>query len=93
MDKDLERSYAKHHMQKYGIDPCPFCGGCAYLEKKHRAFIDGETCLVTFVRCVECSARSGRVKISDYGKTSVSMEASRAAIEKWNRRVGNENKT
>ncbi|MBR3020437.1 MAG: Lar family restriction alleviation protein [Clostridia bacterium] len=93
MDKELERGFAEHHQKKYGLLPCPFCGGLAYLEKSHRAFIGGKTCLVTFVRCVECNARSGREKISDYGKTSRSMEASNKVIEKWNRRNEYENQT
>ena len=88
MDKELERKYAMHHMEKYGIDPCPFCGGAAYLEKKSRAFVGGETCIVTFVRCVECNARSGRIKVSDFGKVKTySPEASRMAIQKWNMRA------
>lgn len=87
MDKELERAFTEHHMKKWGIEPCPFCGGGAYLERKHRAFIGGQSCIVAFVRCVECNARSGQVRISDYGKTSVSAEAIRAAIEKWNRRA------
>ena len=74
-------------MEKYGLKPCPHCGGNAYLEKKQRAFINGETCLVAFVRYVECNARSGRYKLSDYGCTATSAEARNAAIETWNRRV------
>ena len=87
MDKTQERYFAEHHMKKYGLKPCPFCGGGAYLERKHRAFIDGETCIVAFVRCVECNARSGRVKISDFKKTAVSHEANEIVINNWNRRV------
>lgn len=87
MDKELERQYSQHHMQKYGLKTCPFCGGGAYIEKKHRAFIDGQTALVTFVRCVECNARTGREKISDYGRTSTSSEAVAKVIAKWNGRT------
>lgn len=86
MDREQERAYARHHMEKYGLKPCPFCGGSAYIEKKHRAFVDGQTCLVAFVRCVECNARSGRQKLSDYGRTAKSVEAVQAAVEAWNRR-------
>lgn len=69
------------------LKPCPFCGGKAYLEKQHRAFIGGETTKVCFVRCLKCNARSGRYKISDYGKTSHSWEAREKAVEAWNSRA------
>lgn len=69
--------------------PCPFCGGRAVLERAHRAFIGGETTRVALVRCTACSARSGRVKLSDYGATSSCGRACVKAIELWNRRVQN----
>lgn len=68
------------------ILPCPFCGGKPYLERSHRAFVEGITSRVALVRCTQCEARSGRVKLSDYGHTSHSIEADLAVIEKWNRR-------
>ena len=40
------------------LKPCPFCGGKAYLEMRHRAFIKGKTTLVAYVRCRECEART-----------------------------------
>ena len=66
---------------------CPFCGGKAYLERSHRAFINAQPAKVCFVRCTECNARSGRVKISDYGHSSHSIEAEEKVVEMWNRRV------
>ena len=66
---------------------CPFCGGKAYLERSHRAFINAQPAKVCFVRCTECNARSGRVNILDYGHSSHSKEAEEKAIEMWNRRV------
>ena len=66
---------------------CPFCGGKAYLEARHRAFINGETTRVAFVRCTVCNARSGREKLEDYGCTSSSGEANEKVIAAWNRRV------
>lgn len=77
-------------MKETKIKPCPFCGGKAYLERSHRAFINAETTKVTFVRCTVCNARSGRVNISDYGRTSSSVEASSKAVRAWNRRAGDE---
>ena len=74
-------------MKETKINPCPFCGGRAYLERSHRAFIDAETTKVTFVRCTVCNARSGRVNIADYGNSSSSWEASEKAVRSWNRRV------
>lgn len=66
--------------------PCPFCGGGAFLEQSHRAFINGETTRVAFVRCKKCNARSGRFELRNYGRTSKSMEASKQAVEAWNKR-------
>lgn len=68
------------------LKPCPFCGGDAVLERSHRAFINGETAKVTFVRCAVCNARSGRVNISDYGHISRSVDAEKKVISMWNRR-------
>ena len=69
------------------LKPCPFCGGEAYLEKSHRAFVDAKTTRVSFVRCTVCNARSGRVKLSDYGRTAHSDKAEQKAVEKWNTRT------
>jgi len=68
------------------LKPCPFCGGEAYLEKSHRAFINGKTTKVTFVRCLKCNARSSRENIADYGHSSCSTEAELKVISMWNRR-------
>jgi len=43
----------------YKLKPCPHCGGEAYLERAHRAFINAQTTRVAFVRCTVCNARSG----------------------------------
>lgn len=72
--------------KEYYLKTCPFCGGEPYLERSHRAFIDGKSTNVCFVRCTDCNARSGRVKILDYGHTSHSVEAEEKAVEYWNRR-------
>ena len=73
----------------YELMPCPFCGGKAYLERRHRAFIDGETTLVTFVRCSVCNARSGRQKLLDYGESKNHSEAAeQVAVDSWNKREG-----
>lgn len=69
------------------LKPCPFCGGKPYLEKRHRAFINAETTRVAFVRCKDCEARTKRFPLVDFGHTSSSEEANKAAIEAWNRRV------
>lgn len=71
----------------YELLPCPFCGGEAFLEKSHRAFIDGETTKVALVRCKVCNARGGRIKLSDYGKSSHSLEAETEAVNRWNKRT------
>lgn len=71
----------------YYLKPCPYCGGAAVLEKKHRAFIEAKTTRVAFVRCSVCNARSGRYKLEDYGSPNHSTEAERKAVEAWNRRV------
>ena len=72
---------------QYELKPCPHCGGKAYLERSHRAFINAQTTRVAFVRCTECSARSGRFLLRDYGHTSSSLEAEEAAVRAWNLRV------
>ena len=66
--------------------PCPFCGGRPYLEQHSRAFIAGESERVTYVRCTQCSARSGRRRLADYGRTSNSREAMLAVVADWNMR-------
>lgn len=71
----------------YKIKTCPFCGGRPYLETSHRAFINGESTRVAFVRCSKCNARSGRFRLEDFGHTSRSVEANDMAIESWNKRV------
>lgn len=81
--------YPSHRKQVLIMDellPCPFCGGKAYLEPNHRAFVDGKTTRVAFVRCVKCNARSGRAKLSDYGRTSHSGCAENDVIAAWNKR-------
>lgn len=70
------------------LKQCPFCGGKPHLESSHRAFIDGKTTRVAFVRCVRCNARSGRVKLSDFDCASSSSDANAIVTEMWNRRVG-----
>ena len=72
----------------YKLKPCPHCGGEAYLERSHRAFINAQTTRVAFVRCTVCNARSGRYKLEDYGTPNRSTEAERLAVESWNRRDG-----
>lgn len=70
------------------LKPCPFCGGEAYLEDHHRAFIRGQTTRVAYVRCRKCNARTGRFELGKHGGGSNSAEAVRLAIEAWNRRIG-----
>ena len=64
------------------LKPCPHCGGEAYLERSHRAFINAQTTRVAFVRCTVCNARSGRYKLGEDP-----VEAIRLALEAWNRRA------
>lgn len=68
---------------------CPFCGGEAYLEESHRAFIGGVTSRVAFVRCKKCNARSGRFELAAYGHTKNSVDANTDAVKAWNRRTNN----
>lgn len=73
----------------YELKPCPFCGGQAYLERNSRAFMYGKSTRVAYVRCVDCEARSGKYDVADYGHTSKSQEAERAAVDQWNMRCEN----
>lgn len=74
-------------MSKIELKPCPFCGGKPYFETNHRAFINAKTTNVAFVRCKSCNARTERIPLEKYGKTSHSFEAELDAIEAWNKRV------
>ena len=71
----------------YELKPCPFCGGRAYLERRHRAFINATETRVAFVRCMNCEARTGRFKLEDYGTRNHSTIAEEKAVESWNRRI------
>ena len=73
---------------RYELKPCPHCGEEAYLERKHRAFINAKSTRVAFVRCTVCNARSGRYKLEDYGSPNHSQAAEQLAVESWNRRDG-----
>jgi len=66
--------------------PCPFCGGKAHLEESGRGFIGGKSEKVAYVWCERCNARSGKIKLSDFGRTSHSAEAVKQAVELWNKR-------
>lgn len=66
------------------LKPCPHCGGKAYLERDHRAFINAQSARVSFVRCTVCNARSGRFMHKPENTTA---EACQKAIEAWNKRV------
>lgn len=69
------------------LKKCPFCGGDAYLERSARAYRNSNTERAVFVHCTVCNARSGRVFMSDYGKSSHSKDAEDKAVEMWNKRV------
>ena len=66
------------------MKPCPFCGDAPYLESNHRAFVMGIPSRVALVRCRLCGARTDKFDIKQYGRTN----ACAAAIEAWNKRVG-----
>lgn len=65
---------------------CPFCGGEPYLERSARAYVSGKTENVAYVRCTNCNARSGKVPLSKYGKSSHSGQAVQEAMDLWNAR-------
>ena len=69
------------------LKPCPFCGGEAVLERRSRAFINARTTRVSYVYCRNCNARTERIPLEKYGKSSSSYEANAEAIAAWNRRV------
>lgn len=73
-------------MSEVKLKPCPFCGGRAYLEARHRAFINAQTTRVAYVRCTKCNARTERIPLEKYGKTSRSTEAESEAVKAWNAR-------
>lgn len=74
-------------MKQYELKDCPHCGGKAYLERCHRAFVDAKSTRVAFVRCTECNARSGRFRLLDYGTSKNHSEvAEQKAVDAWNKR-------
>ena len=76
-------------MIEYNLLPCPFCGGKPKLEEKYRSFIAGKSERVAVVICQDCGARASRIRISDYGKSSHSVEATERAVQIWNTRAFN----
>ena len=77
-------------MKAYIMKACPFCGGIPRLERSSRGFINGESTKVAYVWCTNCNARSARVPLIKYGKTSASTEADKEVIAMWNRRAEHE---
>jgi len=71
------------------LKTCPFCGGRPYLEQAQRGFVNGKSTHVCFIRCSACNARSPRLDLSDFGRTSNCAEAVRLASESWNKRAEN----
>lgn len=74
-------------MSEIKLKSCPFCGGKPYLETNHRAFINAKTTKVAYVWCRSCNARTERIPLEKYGKTSHSLEAESDAMKAWNNRV------
>lgn len=69
------------------LKPCPFCGGRAYIEKHQRAFVNAESTHVSFVRCMQCGARSERFDHRNYAESTRRASAFSDAVEAWNRRI------
>ena len=68
-------------MSFHELKSCPFCGARPYIESRSRAFINGETVRVAYVRCTECNARAERFPNSIGQRASVKL-----AVEAWNKR-------
>lgn len=66
-------------MNKIKLKPCPFCGGSGTLN-------DGITRIFSFVKCIQCGAEGGTVKVS------AEYCADEKAAEAWNRRADNDTK-
>ena len=75
--------FVKVHYDK--IKSCPMCGGYSKLEAKSKTIIQGELKYTTYCRCCDCGLRGPRVLIG-----ANSSESRRIAIERWNRRVTDE---
>ena len=69
------------------LKPCPFCGGRAYAEKHHRAYVNNESTHVSFVRCMQCGARAGRFDHRAYVDSCRRASAYSDAVNAWNRRA------
>lgn len=83
----IERRNEFENELRASMKPCPFCGGKPYLETSSRAFVNGTSTRVTFVRCIRCNARGNRVNIAEFGKSTRSIDAEQKAVHAWNRRV------
>ena len=73
------------------LKPCPFCGGRAYVEKHHRAYVNNVSTHVSFVRCMQCGARAQRFDHADYVESNRRTSAQSDAMDAWNRRISDEN--
>lgn len=72
------------HKQHVVLEPCPFCGGKAFLEKAD-AKINGKYMKAAFVRCCKCYARTSRFLY--YDNDIITLEkAKQDAIAAWNMR-------
>lgn len=63
-------------MNEIELKPCPFCGGLGILNNETKR-------IVSFVKCIQCGAESGMVKVS------AEYCADEKAAEAWNRRADN----
>ena len=77
----------------YYLENCPFCNAKAILERSFRAFVNGQTTRVTFVRCSQCNARGPRFEIEKYSTSkNHSTTAEELAVQAWNTRFTSESK-
>lgn len=67
----------------YKMLPCPFCGGEAFLETHHRAFVRGESTIVSLVRCKKCNAKTKKFDHRDRSRA----DSCYAAVTAWNCRT------
>lgn len=67
-------------MREIKLLPCPFCGGEAKLERKVVCYGHGEYVEVAYIKCEECSCRTGEMWNGNI------EQRVKDAIQSWNRR-------
>lgn len=67
----------------YKLEKCPLCKGAARMIRRRPMVIKGEQKHVSYVKCIECFARSGFVVLEDYERYEDAWDL---VAKQWNER-------